>query len=378
MPGKIDASLNEKLSRVKWGEYKLGDLFYVKTTKSIDKNKITFSRDGDYDFIGRSNIDNGVQGKVNYLGYAPNAKDTFSLVQVGETICLFRNNEWYASQNIFILSPKITYLSRQFLFTTATINKALYEYRSAYVYPTLEEVKRIKVEFPQTGNGEIDFDFMENFVAELESHRVAELESYLLATGLKDYTLTEEERNALENYNTMSFGKFAVIDVFDIKNTSNILSCDITENSGETPYLCASAENNSVSSYISYNRRYIEEGNCIFIGGKTFVVSWQKEDFFSNDSHNLALYYKGEQKDRLTQLFLATCIKKSLCHKYSWGNSISKSKIKEDYVDLPVKDCELDLQNVKTLISAIQKLVIKDVVLYADSKIAETKAIITK
>ena len=176
----------------------------------------------------------------------------------------------------------------------------------------------------------------------------------------------------------MSFSKFAVTDVFDIKNTSNILSCDITENSGETPYLCASAENNSVSSYISYNRRYIEEGNCIFIGGKTFVVSWQKEDFFSNDSHNLALYYKGEQKDRLTQLFLATCIKKSLCHKYSWGNSISKSKIKEDYVDLPVKDCELDLQNVKTLISAIQKLVIKDVVLYADSKIAETKNIIQK
>lgn len=130
-------------------------MFYVKTTKSIDKNKITFSCDGDYDFIGRSNIDNGVQGKVNYLGYAPNAKDTFSLVQVGETICLFRNNEWYASQNIFILSPKITYLSRQFLFTTATINKALYEYRSAYVYPTLEEVKRIKVDFPQTGNGEI-------------------------------------------------------------------------------------------------------------------------------------------------------------------------------------------------------------------------------
>ena len=227
-------------------------------------------------------------------------------------------------------------------------------------------------------NGEIDFDFMENFVAELEARRVAELEAYLLATGLKDYTLTEEEENVLEKYNTMSFGKFAVTDVFDIKNTSNILSCDITENSGETPYLCASAENNSVSSYISYNKRYIEEGNCIFIGGKTFVVSWQKDDFFSNDSHNLALYYKGKQKDRLTQLFLATCIKKSLCHKYSWGNSISKSKIKEDYVDLPVKDCELDLQNVKTLISAIQKLVIKDVVLYADSKIAETKNILQK
>lgn len=351
-------------------------MFYVKTTKSIDKNKITFSRDGDYDFIGRSNIDNGVQGKVNYLGYAPNAKDTFSLVQVGETICLFRNNEWYASQNIFILSPKITYLSRQFLFTTATINKALYEYRSAYVYPTLEEVKRIKVDFPQTGNGEIDFDFMENFVAELEARRVAELEAYLLAAGLKDYTLTKEEESALKNYSRIDFGEFFVSNVFDIKNTSNILSCDITKNSGTVPYLCASAENNSVSSYISFDERYKEKGNCVFIGGKTFVVTYQESDFFSNDSHNLALYFKGTHADKLTQLFLATCVRKSLEHKYSWGNSVSKSKIKEDYILLPAKDGAIDFSMVNLLISAIQKLVIRDVVLYADSKIKATKSVI--
>lgn len=281
----------------------------------------------------------------------------------------------YAIEWIYTNS-KLT--DKQYLFLVGCISKTIYGNYEWTNKAGWERIKEDVIFLPETESCEIDSDFMENFVAELEARRVAELEAYLLATGLKDYALTEEERNVLENYNTMSFGKFAVTDVFDIKNTSNILSCDITKNSGETPYLCASAENNSVSSYISYNRRYIEEGNCIFIGGKTFVVSWQKEDFFSNDSHNLALYYKGEQKDRLTQLFLATCIKKSLCHKYSWGNSISKSKIKEDYVDLPVKDCELDLQNVKTLISAIQKLVIKDVVLYADRKIAETKAIITK
>ncbi len=281
----------------------------------------------------------------------------------------YRKNQWYAGQFVRKITPKIKINESSVLFFTTLLNKQKSRLLSVLVRNVDKTFLSTTIQLP-INNGEIDFDFMENFVAELEA--------YLLATGLKDYTLTEEEENVLEKYNTMSFGKFAVTDVFDIKNTSNILSCDITENSGETPYLCASAENNSVSSYISYNKRYIEEGNCIFIGGKTFVVSWQKDDFFSNDSHNLALYYKGKQKDRLTQLFLATCIKKSLCHKYSWGNSISKSKIKEDYVDLPVKDCELDLQNVKTLISAIQKLVIKDVVLYADSKIAETKNIIQK
>ena len=32
-------------------------------------------------------------------------------------------------------------------------------------------------------------------IAELEAQRIAELEAYLLATGLKDYTLTAEEEN---------------------------------------------------------------------------------------------------------------------------------------------------------------------------------------
>lgn len=324
----------------------------------------------------KATTNNGIRGYIiendNYLNDAQTlsfAQDTFTV--------FYQKEKYYTGNKVKVLKPIFAPVTEKILRFIVACFQCSLQTLSWGTGSTVSSIEDIKVGMP-TNNGEIDFDFMENFVAELEARRVAELEAYLLATGLKDYTLTEEEENVLEKYNTMSFGKFAVTDVFDIKNTSNILSCDITENSGETPYLCASAENNSVSSYISYNKRYIEEGNCIFIGGKTFVVSWQKDDFFSNDSHNLALYYKGKQKDRLTQLFLAACIKKSLCHKYSWGNSISKSKIKEDYVDLPVKDCELDLQNVKTLISAIQKLVIKDVVLYADRKIAETKNILQK
>ncbi len=103
------------------------------------------------------------------------------------------------------------------------------------------------------------------------------------------------------------------------------------------PYLCASAENNAVSSYVDYRADLKEQGNCIFIGGKTFVVSYQESDFFSNDSHNLALYLNDE--DNATKphlLFMASCIARSLGHKYTWGNSISKQKIKNDSVSLPV------------------------------------------
>ncbi len=348
-------------------------MFYVKTTKSIDKNKITFSRDGDYDFIGRSNIDNGVQGKVNYLGYAPNAKDTFSLVQVGETICLFRNNEWYASQNIFILSPKITYLSRQFLFTTATINKALYEYRSAYVYPTLEEVKRIKVEFPQTGNGEIDFDFMENFVAELEARRVAELEAYLLATGLKDYALTEEERNALDNYKTLKWSTYNLEELFGKSTRGKRLKGD-DRIAGTLPFVTAGEACEGISAFIG-NKVEIFESNTATID--MFGSAKYRNYRYGADDHVAVVH--TEKIAYKAAIFTTSAIHKAAhTGKFDYGHNFYAKDADALDIMLPERDGLPDYKYMETLISAIQKLVIKDVVLYADRKIAETRAIITK
>ncbi|MGM9818707.1 MAG: restriction endonuclease subunit S, partial [Paludibacteraceae bacterium] len=216
-------------------------------------------------------------------------------------------------------------------------------------------------------------------VAELEAQRVAELATYLQVTGLKDYTLTTEEQKVITQYSHIKFKDFKVTEVFNIKNSGNILSRDIVENSGNIPYLCASADNNAVSSYISYDEQFMDEGNCIFIGGKTFVVTYQENNFFSNDSHNLILRLIDKTKrNKYNQLFLTTCINKSLKHKYSWGDSISSKKINNDSVTLPTKGGKVDYAIMNTFISAIQKLVIKDVVTYADKKISATQAIINR
>jgi hypothetical protein len=236
-----------------------------------------------------------------------------------------------------------------------------------------------------TKKGKVDYDFIEYFiaeleaerVAELEAERVAELEAYLSAAGLKEYTLTPAEQQVLDNFDKMKFTEFRVVDIFDVKNTRNILARDIAVDSGETPYLCASAMNNAVSSYITYDESFIDKGNCVFIGGKTFIVTYQEKDFYSNDSHNLVLYLKNEaEKTKLNQLYLATCINKSLRNKYSWGDSISNRKIQNDKVSLPVKHNKPDFKAMETFITAIQKLVIKDVVHYSNRKIAATKYII--
>jgi phage repressor protein C with HTH and peptisase S24 domain len=122
----------------------------------------------------------------------------------------------------------------------------------------------------------------------------------------------------------------------------------------------------------------IEQGNCVFIGGKTFVVSYQKDDFFSNDSHNIALYLKNYAPTRLNQLSLVTCVKKSLGHKYTWGDSVSKAKINKDTIMLPVcADGETpDLATMEQIVAAVQKIVIADVAKYTARNLEATQQVI--
>jgi hypothetical protein len=256
------------------------------------------------------------------------------------------------------------------IFVTSAIHKSSYTGEFHYgrnFYA--KDADELNISLP-TKNNKPDFEFMESFIAQIEAERIEKLEAYLEVSGLKDYILTDEEQKALDDFENIDFEEFNVIDIFDVKNTGNILSRDIIKNSGETPYLCASSENNGVSSYISYNEEYLDKGNCVFIGGKTFVVSYQEKDFYSNDSHNLVLYLKNEEKNKSNQLYLATCVNKGLGYKYSWGDSISNRKIQIDKISLPTKNKKPNYESMQTLISAIQKLVIKDVVLYVDEKIA--------
>ncbi len=178
----------------------------------------------------------------------------------------------------------------------------------------------------------------------------------------------------------LTWQSFKIVDIFEVKNTRNILARDVVKDSGTTPYLCASKENNAVNSYINYNADFLDKGNCIFIGGKTFVVTYQQKDFYSNDSHNLALYLKDtHSKTKLNQLFIITCIYKALNNKYSWGDSISNTKIQNDSILLPTNPHgKIDFDFMHTLINALMKQTIQGVAQYCGAKIQATKEVISQ
>ena len=113
-------------------------------------------------------------------------------------------------------------------------------------------------------------------------------------------------------------------------------------------------------------------------GGKTMVVTYQAEDFFSNDSHNLVLYAKDDKlRNELIQLFMVASLNKSLKPIYSWGDSVSKTKIVKDKFQLPVTDAGfIDYQFMETYIRAVEKLTIQKVYDWRAQEVKTTKAIV--
>ncbi|MFB1342420.1 restriction endonuclease subunit S [Helicobacter pylori] len=383
--------LSSQLNAIKWGEFRLGDLFEA-SNGDFDIQKRHINHKGEFVITaGLSN--NGVLGQSDIKAKVFE-RHTITIDMFG---CAFYRSFPYkmvTHARVFSLKPKFEINHKIGLF----LSTLFFGYPKKFGYENMcswAKIKNDKVILPLKPTAktqtlkDIDFDFMEKFIAELEQCRLAELQAYLKATGLENTTLSSAEENALNVFknsiggNTpcgLTWQHFKIVDILEVKNTRNILARDVVKDSGTTPYLCASKENNAVNSYINYNADFLDKGNCIFIGGKTFVVTYQQKDFYSNDSHNLALYLKDtHSKTKLNQLFIITCIYKALNNKYSWGDSISNAKIQNDSILLPTNPHGgIDFNFMRTLINALMKQTIQGVAEYCDAKIQATKEVISQ
>lgn len=135
--------------------------------------------------------------------------------------------------------------------------------------------------------------------------------------------------------NISQWKHFDCSQIFTCKNTGNILARDIEGASGDTPYVTASAYNNGVYAYIDASNYEIIKGHCILVGGKTFTITYQKNDFVSNDSHNFVIRVKDYEISDKSYLYLVTLIKSYFGQKYSWNDAVTKDKILCDKLPLP-------------------------------------------
>ena len=363
----------------------VGEIFKIETPKRrFDANKIQFG--GQYPYVARGESNNGIRGYITEDKQYLNNGNTISFGQ--DTATMFYQREpYFTGDKIKVFSLRSGTLNReraQYLITALRIAFSLFSWGASMF--NVKNLQSTVINIPYK-NGKIAFDYMERIVRqlraerakELRAERAKELRAFLKLSNLTDVNLSKDEENALNLLSgSLKWKEFKIIEIFTVKNTHNIMKSQITLGSGNVPYVTASASNNSIAGYIDFDKSQIEQGQSIMIGGKTLVITYQRDDYFSNDSHNLALYIKYEHgKSENKQLFLVSALFKSLNPLYEWSSSISGKKIQSNTVLLPVLDNgEIAFNIMEAAIQAVKKLVIADVVQFNECELAAYESVV--
>ncbi|GAA7347912.1 restriction endonuclease subunit S [Helicobacter pylori] len=403
--------LSSQLNAIKWGEFKLGDLFekldlkFKKKTfnKQKDISKVQTS-EFDLPLVNAKNGDNGIM----YYGRSSDfesAEMTIDIVNDGAVSTanvypqLLKTGVLY---NAYLIKPKFTPTRETLLFFTPCIYKAIklkfsYENKASW-----NKVKNELISLPlkPTANTQtledIDFHFMEKFIAELEQCRLAELEAYLKATGLSNTTLSSDEQNALNVFNNsrggntpcgLTWQSFKLGDLFEIEKTLSFNKDALTQGQ-DYDYITRTSQNQGVLQTTGFVNA--ENLNPPF----TWSLGLLQMDFF----YRKKSWYAGQFMRKITpKTEIENKINLRIAHYFTTLLNALKRPLlsvlvrdidktfREQKIQLPLKPTaktqtlkDIDFNFMSTLINALMKQTIQGVVQYSSAKIQAVKEAISQ
>ncbi|GAA8646669.1 restriction endonuclease subunit S [Helicobacter pylori] len=397
--------LSSQLNAIKWGEFKLGDLFEIYTGSLLSQEDLA---KGDIVRISVKSDNNGVYGHFDTLKNkkARHFENFISVNFFGN--CFYHPYLASVEMKVHVLKLKNRTLTKRIgLFLANQLNKCFY---GQFTYGTQLSSSKLKhnnfkIQLPLKPNAntqtlkDIDFDFMEKFIAELEQCRLAELQAYLKATGLENTTLSGDEENALNLFNNSGGGggntpcgltwqSFRLGDLFE-KMSARFLgkgdkfkatSKSITDTHNIPLVYCKKGNNGIMywgkkGDFETYNNIISIIYNGVIATGLTYAhrdeVGILAESYF--------IKFKNGNPNFLCNLFIKTAIEKVLYPKYSRDNLATwANKVENELIFLPTNQHgEIDFHFMSTLINALMKQTIQGVAQYCDAKIHATKEVIS-
>ncbi|GAA8812148.1 restriction endonuclease subunit S [Helicobacter pylori] len=396
--------LSSQLNAIKWGEFKLGDLFEA-SNGDFDIQKRHINHKGEF-VITAGISNNGVLGQSDIKAKVFESH-TITIDMFG---CAFYRSFPYkmvTHARVFSLKPKFEINHKIGLF----LSTLFFGYPKKFGYENMcswAKIKNDKVILPlkPTANTQtlkdIDFHFMEKFIAELEQCRLAELQAYLKATGLSNTTLSNDEENALNVFNNsrggntpcgLTWQSFKLGDLFEIEKTLSFNKDALTQGQGQGQgqdydYITRTSQNQGVLQTTGFVNA--ENLNPPF----TWSLGLLQMDFF----YRKKSWYAGQFMRKITpKTEIENKIDLRIAHYFTTLLNTLKRPLlsvlvrdidktfREQKIQLPLKPTaktqtlkDIDFHFMCTFINALMKQTIQGVVQYSSAKIQATKEAISQ
>ncbi len=405
--------LSSQFNAIKWGEFKLGDLFEVLSSKKIyhaNTIKIHDTQiENSYPYVVRTVTNNGIKGFIIDDPTFANEKNTLSFAQDTFTV-FYQKQPYFTGNKVKILKPKFAFKSPKILHFISAILQFILKPLTWGLGSTTESIAEFKFSLPLKPTAktqtldDIDFHFMEKFIAELEQCRLAELEqcrlaeleAYLKATGLENTTLSSDEENTLKLFNNFIGGNtpcglrwqsFKLGDLFEIEKTLSFNKDALTQGQ-DYDYITRTSQNQGVLQTTGFVNA--ENLNPPF----TWSLGLLQMDFF----YRKKSWYAGQFMRKITpKTEIENKIDLRIAHYFTTLLNALKRPLlsvlvrdidktfREQKIQLPLKPTantqtldDIDFDFMHTLINALMKQTIQGVVQYSSAKIQATKEAISQ
>ena len=353
-------------------DFLLKDLF-VADKGDVDLQQKDVNGKGHY--LINSGVDNlGIKGRT----------DRPAKVFPANTITIdFWGNAYYrdfeykmATHNhVFSLSGKII-KNREvglFLAGSMALFPKVFSYSNMATWTKLMEMA---IYLPVKEDGTPDCDYMQEYIKkleqehirELEQKRKAELDAYLLATGLSDYELTEDDKQVLEV--KPYWKEFLMDDVFNIVKGKRLTKED--QLPGNTLFIGATATNHGQTARIGQNPLFPANTITVSYNGSVGEAFYQEEPYWASDDINV-LFLKNHKLNRTIASYLCAVIRKA-GKLFFYNQKWNLERMKVTKISLPIDtDGNPSWDYMERYIRATEKLAIAGVVKWKDKAIEITK-----
>ncbi len=316
-----------------WKEFYFSEIFSkIQRGKRLTKEN---QKCGATPYISSSSANNGVDNFISNNDNVRKFNHCLTLANSGSVgSTFFQNYEFVASDHVtaLILKQPNKYI---YLFLANQIQRIKDKY-SFNREINDKRIKREKIILPINHQGNPDWQFMEDYIKQLEQEKIQEIVDYYQNKLLG--CLINNQIGGGKTY-IKKWANFKIEELFSFENkpSKGLNHLDKCENGGIN-YIGATNRNNGVLDYVKPYPNLIYRGNAIaFIrngeGAMGYSI-YKKEDFIA--TQDISVGY-NENLTEYSGLFITT-IADMVRGKYNFGYKRNQSRLNNEILRLPIDE----------------------------------------
>lgn len=300
----------------------IGELFHFESSNAIyhaiNVTVLGKRETNSFPYVVRSSVHNGIKGYIVEPKNGLNSGNTISLAQdTGEFF--YQEKSYFTGNKVKVLMPIGFELTKRCaLYLMTVMQKAFYAFTWGSSFNT-DVMKRVEVVVPVTDSGQLDVQYMEQYIKRIEAQYikrieaqyVKRIEAYLSVLGydsIDDCKLSSQDLKVLSGPD--EWDEFRIGDLFDEIQIGRKYVRNELSPHGQTPVYSSVEENGGILGYINNQAEFELDVSHPYIvfGDHTRTMQIPDNDFSVADNVKVL---RGKHAYSVKQLlYIMTCFKK--------------------------------------------------------------------